>query len=92
MSVQWCARVSPTCLQVERETRLGDVRRIALGPDSPDRPTVYLIVRYRRHLGVLGRATSVHGQPAGLSETTLGAATAHAREDGVGGAVDEKRR
>lgn len=43
--VRVCERVLPTCLQVERETRLGDVRRIALGPDSPDRPTVYLILR-----------------------------------------------
>lgn len=52
----WTWRL-PTCLQVQRDPSLIDVRRVALGPDPPDRSAVYLLLRRRRHVRP-GRAAS----------------------------------
>lgn len=42
--------VQPTCLQVERDPRLVDVRRVALRADPPDRSAVHIFLRGRRHV------------------------------------------
>lgn len=39
----------PTCAQVEGNSGFGEVRGIALGPDSPDRPSVYMFLWRSRH-------------------------------------------
>lgn len=39
----------PTCMQVEGDSGFGEIRGIALGPDSPDRPSVYMFLWRSRH-------------------------------------------
>lgn len=59
----------PTCMQVEGDSGFGEIRGIALGPDSPDRPSVYMFLWRSRHqfeqrpvtTGVLGQTQS-HGR------------------------------
>lgn len=59
----------PTCMQVEGDSGFGEIRGIALGPDSPDPPAVYMVFRRSRHqfeqrpvtTGVLGQTQS-HGR------------------------------
>lgn len=55
---------SPTCLQVERDPRLIDVRRVALGADPPDRSAVYLLFRGRRHVPPAGQRPLATGATA----------------------------
>lgn len=73
----------PTCLQVQRDPRLVDVRGVALGADPPDRSAVYLLLRGRRHVPPAGQST---GDRRDCERFGAAAATrAHARPDGVGG-------
>ena len=55
---------SPTCLQVQRDPRLVDVRRVTLGPDPPDRSAVYLLLRGRRHVRPAGQRPLATGGTA----------------------------
>lgn len=55
---------SPTCLQVQRDPRLVDVRRVALGADPPDRSAVYLLFRGRRHVPPAGQRPLATGATA----------------------------
>ncbi|KAF1385323.1 hypothetical protein PFLUV_G00106540 [Perca fluviatilis] len=54
----------PTCLQVQRDPRLVDVRRVTLGPDPPDRSAVYLLLRGRRHVRPAGQRPLATGGTA----------------------------
>lgn len=55
------AWLQPTCLQVQRDPGLVDVRRVALGADPPDRSAVPLLLRGCRHVRLPG---SVHRRAA----------------------------
>lgn len=54
----------PTCLQVQRDPRLVDVRRVTLGADPPDRSAVYLLLRGRRHVRPAGQRPLASGGTA----------------------------
>lgn len=81
-------RRMPTCLQVQRDPRLVDVRRVTLGPDPPDRSAVYLLLRGRRHVSASSSRGTVHWATGGDCERFGAAAAAShapAPADGVGG-------
>lgn len=56
------AWVQPTCLQVQRDPRLVDVRRVALGADPPDRSAVDLLLRGCRHVRLAGQRSLASGE------------------------------
>lgn len=58
------AWVQPTCLQVQRDPRLVDVRRVALGADPPNRSAVDLLLRGRRHVRLAGQRSQASGETA----------------------------
>lgn len=79
--------VQPTCFQVQRDPRLVDVRRVALGADPPDRPAVDLLLRGRRHVRPAGQRSLASGETA-RDPAPPQQRRAPARADGVGGGRD----
>lgn len=75
----------PTCLQVQRDPRLGDVRRVALGPDPPDGSAVYFLLRGRRHVRSSRAASTGDRRDCERFGAAAAATRAPARADGVGG-------
>lgn len=82
--------MQPTCLQVERDPRLVDVRRVALRADPPDRSAVHIFLRGRRHVLPAGQRSLANGGTARDSaRQRQRRAPARADDDGVGGGRDE---
>lgn len=59
-----CVPTLPTCLQVQRDPRLVDVRRVTLGADPPNRSAVHILVWGRRHVRPAGQRPLASGATA----------------------------
>lgn len=72
---------------MQRDPRLVDVRRVALGADPPDRSAVDLLLRGRRHVRLAGQRSQASGETA-RDPAPQQQRRAPARETGVGGGRD----
>lgn len=72
---------------MQRDPRLVDVRRVALGADPPDRSAVDHLLRGRRHVRLAGQRSQASGETA-RDPAPQQQRRAPARENGVGGGLD----